>query len=181
MLTGPSSNPLSAKQPSNDERGDWVRKLVDDTPALQLIGATLTRIEPGQVEVEMTCHPEVCQQHGFVHGGILGLLADVACMSASLTLTSPGTVSVSVEYKISLLEPAVGERVVARGRVIRPGHTLSFAAADLYAVERGGGERLIATATATLAALTPRPRRRRRSRPWRTEASGVSPSPGWAR
>lgn len=129
-----------------------IRDVFAQQGPLTEIGATLGRVEPGLVEVVLPCSPRVSQQHGTVHGGLIGLLADTAGALSALTVAKAGTIGMTVEYKVNLLAPARGERVVARGRLIRPGRPLSVAAADIYAVSDEGEESLVATSLVTLAA-----------------------------
>jgi len=144
--------------PQRDDYREHVREVFAMSAATRLIGASLGRIEPGAVEVELPCHPAVMQQQGFVHGGVLGIIADAAAALSALSVAPAGTVGVTVEYKINLLEAAFGEKVVARGRLLRPGDAVSVAAADVYAIGTDGAEWLVATALVTLAGIT---RRRR--------------------
>lgn len=132
---------------------DWeqvVRGIFAEQRALALIGAELGRVEPGLVEVELPARPEVTQQHGTVHGGLIGLLADTAGALAALTVAPPDVIGMTVEYKLNLLAPAYGERVVAQGRLLRPGRPLSVSACDVYAIDDGVST-LCATALLTLA------------------------------
>src|SRR5690349_5544548 len=100
--------------------------------AMRLIGATLSRIEPGLSEVSLPFREDLTQQKGFVHGGILGMIADSACGYAAYSLMPAGSSLVTVEYKINILKPGRGA-LVAKGRVIRPGRTLTVAQAEVYA------------------------------------------------
>jgi uncharacterized protein (TIGR00369 family) len=99
---------------------------------------------------------ELTQQHGFMHAGIVGTLADSACGYAAYTLMPADAAVLSVEYKLNLLAPAAGEAFVARGRVTKSGRTLSFVTADVFAI-RGGEERLIATMQGTMMTVLDRP------------------------
>ena len=144
-------------EPARPDFRDHVREVFQATAAMQLIGATLGRIEPGLVELELVRRDAVTQQHGYVHGGILGLLADGAAALAALTVAPAKTIGLTVEYKINLLEPADGERILARGRLVRSGHAVSVAACDVYALDPGAPERLVATATVTLVGAGRRP------------------------
>jgi uncharacterized protein (TIGR00369 family) len=85
------------------------------------LGATLGRIAPGEVEIALASRPELAQQHGFVHAGVLATILDSACGYAAYSLMPADAAVLSVEFKINLLAPAVGERFVARARVLRPG------------------------------------------------------------
>jgi len=104
----------------------------------------------------MPYRAELTQQHGFVHAGIVGTLADSACGYAAYTLMPADAAVLSVEYKLNLLAPAAGEAFVARARVKKAGRTLSVATADVFAL-RGGEERLVATLQATLMTMLDRP------------------------
>ncbi|MFQ5766297.1 MAG: PaaI family thioesterase, partial [Rhodospirillales bacterium] len=89
------------------------------------IGARLTRIEPGYCEIELPYSDAVSQQHGFFHGGAIGTIADSAGGYAAFSLMDADDGVLTVEYKLNLMAPALGERLIARGRVLRPGRTLT--------------------------------------------------------
>lgn len=116
---------------------------------MRTIGATLGVISPGSVEIVLVPDPAISQQHGFVHAGAVTAIADSAAGYAALSLMPEGRGILSVEYKINLLAPAVGDRIVARGSVVRAGRTLTVAQAEVFAVT-GAEERLIALLTATM-------------------------------
>lgn len=117
--------------------------------AMQLIGATMERVAPGEVEIRLPASPTITQQHGFVHGGMIGAVLDTACGFASLSLMAPDAGVLTVEYKINFLAPAAGEHFRMIGRVRKSGRTLTLAEAEAVAV-RDGSEKLIATMTATM-------------------------------
>lgn len=117
--------------------------------AMTLIGATLTRVEPGRCEIELPVREELTQQHRFVHGGVVGMIADSAGGYAAFTLMPADAGVLTVEFKINMLAPAKGERLLARGEVLKPGRTLSIVRADVWALE-GGRETLIAAIQQTL-------------------------------
>jgi uncharacterized protein (TIGR00369 family) len=120
------------------------------------LGATLERVAPGEVEIRLPCRPELGQQHGFVHAGAVATIADSACGYAALTLMPAGAAVLTAEFKVNLLAPGEGESVVARGRVLKAGRTLTVCAADVLAM-RGGQERLVATMLATIVTVRDRP------------------------
>ena len=122
---------------------------------METLGARLDKVEPGLVEIVLVPSPAVSQQHGFVHAGAVAAIADSAAGYAALSVMPEGTGILTAEFKINLLAPAGGERIIARGRVIKSGRTLTLAQADVFAVN-GGAERLIAHLTATLMAITGR-------------------------
>jgi len=117
--------------------------------AMGLIGATMTAVEPGRCIIELPVRGDLTQQHGFVHGGIVGMIADSAGGYAAYTLMPADASVLTVEYKINMLAPAKGERLVARGEVLKPGRTLSIVRADVFAID-AGGEKLIAAMQQTL-------------------------------
>jgi uncharacterized protein (TIGR00369 family) len=99
--------------------------------AMALIGASLTVVEPGQVEVALPFRDDLTQQKGFIHGGIIGMIADTACGYAAFSLMPADCSLVTVEYKINILAPARGS-LVARGEVLRPGRTLTVTRGEVY-------------------------------------------------
>ena len=100
--------------------------------AMALIGATLTVVEPGYVEIELPYRDDLTQQKGFIHGGVLGMIADTACGYCAFSLMPAGCSLVTVEYKINILAPA-RRSLVAKGQVIKPGRTLTIARGEVYA------------------------------------------------
>ena len=100
--------------------------------AMALIGASLGTVEPGHVEVRLPFRDDLTQQKGYVHGGILGMIADTACGYSAFSLMPAGCSLVTVEYKINILSPARGA-LVAKGQVVKPGRTLTIARAEVYA------------------------------------------------
>jgi uncharacterized protein (TIGR00369 family) len=124
--------------------------------AMATMGAEIAHVAPGEVDLRMAHRPELSQQHGFLHAGIVAALADSACGYAAYTLMPPGAEVMSVEFKLNLMAPAAGDAFVARGRVKKAGRTLTVANADVFAL-KDGGERLIATMQATMMALVDRP------------------------
>ena len=147
-----SSRPFTAVDPGFEER---VRSSYARQSAMRLIGATMERVAPGEVEIVLPRSPEIAQQHGFVHGGLIGAVLDTACGFASLSLMPPDAGVLTVEYKINFLAPAAGERFRMVGRVRKAGRTLTLAEAEATAVH-DGRERLVATMTATMMTIVGR-------------------------
>ena len=116
------------------------------------LGASLTHVAPGLVEIALPASTGVAQQHGFVHAGALASIADSAAGYAALTLMLPGAGVLTAEFKINLMAPGIGERMIARGRVIKAGRTLTLAQTDVFAIHEGR-EKQIALLTATLMAV----------------------------
>ncbi|MEI8144046.1 MAG: PaaI family thioesterase [Alphaproteobacteria bacterium] len=113
------------------------------------LGATLTGIAPGEVEISLPVAPHILQQHGFVHAGALTSIVDTACGFAAFTLMPKGAGVLTVEFKMNLMSPGVGERIIAVGRVVKPGRTLMVTLGEVFA-ETKGQRKLIAMMTATM-------------------------------
>jgi uncharacterized protein (TIGR00369 family) len=116
---------------------------------MTLLGAELSRIEPGFCEITLPFKDELCQQHGFFHGGVVGTIADSAGGYAGFSLMPEDASVLTVEYKLNLVAPADGDRLTARGRVVKPGRTLVVSRADVT-VRKDGRETLCATLLQTL-------------------------------
>ena len=113
------------------------------------LGATLIAVGHGSVEIALRPGPSVSQQHGFVHAGAVAAIADSAAGYAGLTLMPADAGVLTAEFKINLLAPAAGDRIIARGKVIKAGRTLVLSQAEVFA-ENDGKEKLVALLTATL-------------------------------
>lgn len=137
-----------------------VRNSFDRQGFMALLGATLTRIEPGDVEIEVPFRAELTQQHGYFHAGVTSAVADTAGGYAGYTLFPADSSVLTVEFKINLVAPAQGNRLSATGRVIKHGRTLTICVFEVYALaDQGrGAERrtLCATGTQTLICLRSR-------------------------
>lgn len=116
---------------------------------MKTLGATLERVEPGFVEIHLPIGPAVAQQHGFVHAGAVASIADSACGYAAFSLMPADAGVLAVEFKINLMAPAKGEKLIARAHVVRAGRTLSVCQADVVAVV-DGGEKTVAILTSTV-------------------------------
>ena len=120
--------------------------------AMSHLGAVLERVEPGRVEVSLAFRPELSQQHGFFHAGMIAAIADTAGGYAGFTLFPADGAVLTVEFKLNLLAAADGERAVAVGEVIRSGRTLTVCRIDAF-VDKGGRRSHCATGTQTLMCL----------------------------
>ena len=116
---------------------------------MSTMGAALVHVAPGEVDIAITPNQHVSQQHGLVHAGALAAIADSAAGYAALSLMPPDAGVLTTEFKINLVRPAEGQRIIARGRVIKAGRTLTLAQSDVFA-EMNGQEKLVALLTATL-------------------------------
>lgn len=116
------------------------------------LGATIATVEPGAVAIELAPAPTISQQHGFVHAGAVSAIADSAAGYAALSMMPMDRGVLTTEFKINLLAPAAGDRIIARGKVVKAGRTLTLAQTEVFA-EQDGRSRLIALLTATLMAV----------------------------
>lgn len=119
------------------------------------LAATLERVEPGRVEIALAFRPELSQQHGFFHAGVIATIADSAGGYAGFTLFPADAGVLTVEFKVNLLAAADGERAVAVGEVIRGGRTLTVCRLDAW-VEKAGRRTHCATGMQTLMAIVGR-------------------------
>ncbi len=123
--------------PSDPDFAARVRDSFHRQQAMALIGATMPVVEAGYTEIYLPHKPEVTQQHGFIHGGVVGMIADSAAGYAANTLTPADASVLTVEYKMNLLAPADGELLIAQGTVLKYGRTLTVTRAEVFAVKDG--------------------------------------------
>ena len=140
---------MQAFDPQDPNFESAVRESFDGLALMRTIGATLERVTSGEVEIVLPFRNDLTQHHGFMAAAVLTAVADVACGYAAMTLMPAGSSVLTIEYKANFLAPARGERMVARGRVIRPGRTVTVCAGDVVAVD-GQTERAVATLLATM-------------------------------
>ncbi len=138
--------PFIAPNPQFEMR---VRDSFARQAAMRLIGAHVSLVEPGRCVVELAVRDDLTQQHGYVHGGVVGMIADSAGGYAAFSLMPADASVLTVEYKINMLAPAVGDLLIATGEVVKPGRTLSIVRADVVAV-RGDRRTPVATTQQTL-------------------------------
>lgn len=124
--------------------------------AMATIGARLARVAAGEVDIELPWRDDLTQQHGYLHAGIVGTALDSACGYAAYSLMPPDAAVLSIEFKVNLLAPARGERILCRGRVKKAGRTIMVCEADAFAVT-GGTEKLVASMTGTMMCVMGRP------------------------
>lgn len=114
------------------------------------LGVRIDTLNPGHLALSMEPSAATSQHHGYVHAGVVTSLLDTACGFAALTRLPRGSEVLSVEFKVNLLAPAVGERIIARAEVLRTGRTLSVCRADAFARSANGSEAVVATMLATM-------------------------------
>jgi uncharacterized protein (TIGR00369 family) len=147
---------MSPFDPQDPAFAARIRESFDRQKVMGLIGAALTRVEPGRVEIELPFRDDLTQQHGYFHAGIVGTIADSAGGYAAYTLMPAGSSVLSVEYKINLLAPADGERLLASGQVVRSGRTLTVCDLEVVVI-KDGARTLCARGLQTLICLERRP------------------------
>ena len=147
---------MSGFEPRNPAYAQCVQSSFDRQQVMALLGAKLTRLAPGECEIQLPFRPELSQQHGYFHGGIIGTIADSAGGYAGFTLMPAESSVLTIEYKMNLLAPGDGDLLIARGRVLKSGRTLVVSQADAFVV-KGGRETLCATLLQTLMTMHGRP------------------------
>ncbi len=147
-MTELSSPKLMAALPDQDV-AVRVRASFDRQNAMALIKATLAELGHGRSEIHLPHWTGIEQQHGFVHGGVIGMIADSAAGYAAMTRVPANASVLTVEYKMNLVAPADGEKLIARGKVVRPGRTLIVTQAEVFAV-KGDQETLCALMQQTI-------------------------------
>jgi len=123
---------------------------------LRHLGVKMIDLQPGYCEMEVGFGDQLSQQHGYYHGGLVATLADVAGGYAAFSLTEPDASMVTAEFKINFIAPASGERLIARGSVIKPGKTLTVSQCEVVCV-KDKVETVCAVALATFIALPGKP------------------------
>lgn len=141
---------MSAFDPRNPDFETRVRESFGRQPFMAMIGASLDTVEPGRVEMALPYREDLCQQHGYFHGGAIGTLADNAGGYAAFSLMPADASVLTVEYKMNIVAPGTGARLVAVGEVIRPGRSLTVSDVKVYGEAADGTRKLCATALCTL-------------------------------
>jgi uncharacterized protein (TIGR00369 family) len=126
-----------------------VRESFSRQTFMETLGAQISAFAPGAIEIRLPFHPSLVQQNGFIHAGAITSILDSACGYAALSVAPEHCDVLSVEFKVNLLAPAIGEYVVARSQVKRAGKTLTVCTADAFAVQNGQ-EKLVASMQATI-------------------------------
>jgi uncharacterized protein (TIGR00369 family) len=141
---------MTAKMVPAANYEERVRSSFARQAAMATIGAELTLVSLGTVEIELPFSEALTQQHGFLHAGVLSTALDSACGYAAFSLMPEDAGVLTIEFKVNLLAPGKGERFLFRGSVTKPGRTIIVADGQAYAFGADGEARLIATMTGTL-------------------------------
>lgn len=135
--------------PNNSNYAQRVRASFARQKVMAKIDARLTKVEPGLVEIELPFREDLTQQHGFLHAGIVTAIVDSACGYAALSLMPENSEVLTIEYKVNFLSPAIGEKFIAKGEVIKPGKTVTVCQGNVLAMKEGK-ESLVAVMVATI-------------------------------
>jgi uncharacterized protein (TIGR00369 family) len=119
---------------------------------MSTLGAELTAVGEGTLEIRLPFSPSLTQQDGYLHAGAVAAVLDSACGYAALSVAPADHEVLSVEFKVNLLAPAAGESFIAKAQVKRAGRTLTVCTADAFAVT-GDKQKVVATMLATIIAL----------------------------
>lgn len=138
----------------NTDYKERVRNFLDRQYFMHHIGFDLQVIEPGRTEGSMPIKEIHKQQKGLVHGGVIATVADIVAGFAAYTMVPDDHHVVTGEIKISYFRPGLGDELVAKGFVIKPGKKLQFCEAEVYCIQNGESV-LIAKATTTMVTVFP--------------------------
>lgn len=127
-----------------------IRKSFERQGFLRTLGASLESVESGTVTITCGFDERLTQQHGLLHGGVLASLADVACGYAALSMMPADREVLSVEFKIHFLKPAKTDRLIAVGKVVQAGRTLTVCEGSVFDATR---TIVLARMTATMIAV----------------------------
>jgi len=139
--------------PANPDFVKAVRESFTEQRVMTLIGAELSTVEAGVIEIRLPFRSDLTQQDGFLHAGIITTIADSAAGYAAYTMMPAASRVLSVEFKVNLMRPARGETFVARAEVVKSGRTLSVVRADVFAISGKGEKEVVATMQGTMMCL----------------------------
>ena len=143
-------------EPSNPHFRQAVRDSFAAQQFMTTIGGRLTHVGAGEIEIRVPLRPDLTQQHGFLHAGVVASALDSACGYAAFSLMPEGAGVLSVEFKTNLLAPARGEELIARARVVRAGRTITVCQGEATML-RDGAQTPVATMLATMMTIRDRP------------------------
>jgi uncharacterized protein (TIGR00369 family) len=146
---------MQATPPPDPDVAQRVAASFQQQTIMSTIGASLLSVAPGAVEIGLPFRADLCQQDGFLHAGIVTTIVDSACGYAAYTYMPNAARVLSVEFKVNFLTPAVGDRLVARGKVVRAGRTITVCAGEVVAYT-GEAKRIVALMQATMMCVLPR-------------------------
>ena len=145
---------MSTVKPRDPNWDARCRAVFENQPIVHTLGIMMEKLEPGFCEMRMPFRPDLTQQTGYLHAGIVATLADNAAGLAACSLMSADAQPLAIEFKINLMAPAKGELLIARARVLKSGHTLTVCSIDVSTID-GGRERDVAVMQLTGIAFVP--------------------------
>lgn len=132
-----------------------IREKLERQGFMKFMGFNVTKIEAGSIEGELLLEEQHRQHMGYAHGGVIATLSDVVAGFAAVSLVPKGYSVVTAELKVSYFHPGVGEKLLAKGYVVKPGRKLNFCEAEIYVLKENNAPLLIAKASTTMATITP--------------------------
>ncbi|RIJ41793.1 PaaI family thioesterase [Pontibacter oryzae] len=132
-----------------------IREKLKRQEFMQLMGFNVTKIEVGRIEGELVLEQKHLQHKGFAHGGVIATLADIVAGFAAVSLVPKDHHVVTAEIKVSYFHPGLGDKLLAKGYVLKQGRKINFCEAEVYAVKGEGKPLLIAKASTSMATITP--------------------------
>ncbi|WP_276495770.1 PaaI family thioesterase [Pontibacter litorisediminis] len=132
-----------------------IREKLERQEFMKLMGFTVTKIEEGRVEGELNLEQKHRQHKGFAHGGVIATLADIVAGFAAVSLVPKDHHVVTAEIKVSYFHPGLGDKLLAKGYVLKQGRKLNFCEAEVYTVKGAEPPLLIAKASTSMATITP--------------------------
>jgi uncharacterized protein (TIGR00369 family) len=139
-------------EPQDQYYESRVRESFARQQVMHTLGASLTLVKPGVVEIELPYRADLTQQHGFIHAGVVASVLDSACGYAAYSLMPADAAVLSIEFKVNLLAPAKGESIKARAEVKRAGRNVTVCVADAFAIA-DGQSKIVATMLATMMSI----------------------------
>jgi uncharacterized protein (TIGR00369 family) len=124
----------------------------DRQTAMKTVGASIMKVSAGEVSIQFPFDPDLTQQHGFIHAGIVSTVLDSACGYAAFSLMPNDAAVLTIEFKINLLSPAQGEWFEAIGKVKKPGRNITVTEGELYA-HQGDTQKIVASMVGTMMAV----------------------------
>lgn len=132
-----------------------IREKLERQEFMKLMGFNVTKIEVGRVEGELMLEQKHKQHKGFTHGGVIATVADIVAGFAAVSLVPKDHHVVTAEIKVSYFNPGIGDKLIAKGYVIKQGRKLNFCEAEVYVVNGDAAPLLIAKASTSMATITP--------------------------
>ena len=140
---------MNSFNPSDPDFKNRVLSSFNNQGVMNTIGARISSIAPGKVEIDFGFHESLTQQHGYIHAGILTTVVDSACGYAAYTLMPSDSEVLTIEYKVNFISPAKGELFKTIGKVVKPGRNITVCAGDVIAIDQGR-EKTVATMLTTM-------------------------------